>query len=159
MPDHAVEIVLTRKVSAGELRHARQTSGAPLAVGPCDRRLLTVLAAKSMRRALARTWKCLDDLLPIDVLTSAYPNADGEILLSVPMDDSTRDAVVAGARQRGVPPEAFVRGALTNALAERAAREKAWLESSLDALLTRVSPETAVIAVARRMEREHRAAR
>jgi hypothetical protein len=94
VPDHAIAVALPAVIPQGHRDRAESPSGewgtpCPWALG---RRLLTALAATNIRRALTRTWKRLQGLPPIDVLASAYPNADGLDILSVPLGDPTGDA-------------------------------------------------------------------
>jgi transposase len=71
MPLHAIEITLTRPATPAELHRATRT----MALAPnADRtQLMTLSSAKTSHKALQRTRERLQNLLPIDILTTHYP--------------------------------------------------------------------------------------
>ncbi|MFJ4633402.1 hypothetical protein [Streptomyces sp. NPDC088847] len=80
-PHHAVEIALTRPATPGELRLAGR--GVPLAANADRTRLMAVQGARSPGGALHGLRRRLDALLPIDVLSTHYPDRHGQVLLNV----------------------------------------------------------------------------
>ncbi|MGB8938880.1 MAG: hypothetical protein WCD21_01355, partial [Streptomyces sp.] len=78
---YAVEISLTRPASAGELHRARYR--VTFAANADHTRLMTVQSGNSPGRALHRLRRRLGTVLPIDVLTTHYPDRRGRVLLNV----------------------------------------------------------------------------
>ncbi|WP_349636910.1 DUF6083 domain-containing protein [Streptomyces mirabilis] len=85
---HAIEITLTRPGTDCELRRARRIA-APASNN--DRtRLLTLQHAKTHGRALRALRRRLDAVLPIDVLTTHYPDRQGRVLLKRALSRTAR---------------------------------------------------------------------
>ncbi|MGW0631929.1 hypothetical protein [Streptomyces sp. NPDC002758] len=100
---HAIEIVLTRPATVEELRRAH--SAARLAANTDRTRLLALQRAKSPGRALRALRRQLDALLPIDVLTSHYPDQYGQVLLNLTLSNTARTAIRRAAATRGQRPQ------------------------------------------------------
>ena len=99
---HAVEIILIRPATRGELHRACQV--VPLAANADRTRLMTVRGAKSSGRALWSLRNELDRLLPIDVLTTHYPDASGRVLLNLALTRAMRSVINQAAAARGRNP-------------------------------------------------------
>ncbi|MBK6013560.1 hypothetical protein [Streptomyces sp. MBT53] len=145
MPHHAVESTLTRPATSGELRHAR--CGVPLAANADRTRLMAVRGARSPGGALHALRRRLDVLLPIDVLSTHYPDRHGQVLLNVALGHTAdralrRDAAVVGQRPRDLLRRR-VTAALTRAEQERARR----LEDRLESLLAHHTPHEVLACV------------
>ncbi|MGQ4479326.1 hypothetical protein [Streptomyces sp. SAS_276] len=145
-PHHAVEITLPRPATPGELRHARR--GVPLAANADRTRLMAVQGARSPGGALHALRRRLDALLPIDVLSTHYPDRHGQVLLNVALGHRAdralrRDAAVVGLRPEDVLRQCVI-AALTRAEQERARQ----LEDRLESLLTHHTPDEVLARVA-----------
>lgn len=92
---HAIEILLTRPATDGELDRARRT--VPLAANRDRTRLMAVHPAKTPSRALQSLRRRLHHLLPIDVLTTHYPDQHGQVVLNLELSRTAR-AVITGPR-------------------------------------------------------------
>ncbi|MCX4826832.1 hypothetical protein OG883_45175 [Streptomyces sp. NBC_01142] len=147
MPHHALEITLTRPATQAEL--ARAVRIMPLAAN-CDRtRLMTVAKAKNPDRALSRAHHRLKSLLPLDVLTTHYPDTEGSVLLAINFS-STADAFIRrAAEQAAQSPRVFLQQTIHHALAHHARQEAARLDHALRALLAHTSPDQLLAAVGR----------
>jgi uncharacterized protein (DUF1778 family) len=132
-PHHAIEITLTRPATAAELHRARRTVA--LAANAERTRLMAVQQARSPGRALHRLRLQLDTLLPIDVLTTHYPDHRGQVRLNVTLSRATSTAIRRAAATRGQRPQDFLGQRVTAAVArherERAQRLTAQLEELL----------------------------
>ena len=118
---HAVEISLTRPVTRGELWRACRA--VPRAASADHTRLMTVRHAKSPGQALRSLRRELDRLLPIDVLTTHYPDRCGQVLLNVALPRATCSTVHQAAAARGQKPGVFLGRAVVAAL-ERNERDR-----------------------------------
>ncbi|NHI06700.1 hypothetical protein STPH2_2063 [Streptomyces sp. KO7888] len=132
-PHHAIEVTLTRPATTAELHHARRT--VPLAANAERTQLMTVQQAKSPCRALRQLRRQLDALLPIDVLTTHYPDHRGQVRLNVALSHAAHTAIRRAAAMQGQRPEDFFSQSVTAAVArhqqERAQRLTAQLEELL----------------------------
>jgi hypothetical protein len=99
MPHHAVEIILTRPATPGELRHAR--CGVSLAASADRTRLMAVHSARSPGSALHALRRRLGARLPIDVLTTHYPNRHSQVLLNVTLSHAADKALRQDAKVLG----------------------------------------------------------
>ncbi|MER6425514.1 hypothetical protein [Streptomyces sp. NPDC001137] len=157
-PHHAVEITLTRPATPGELRHAR--GGVPLAANADRTRLMAVHGARSPGGVLHTLRHRLDALLPIDVLSTHYPDQHGQILLNVALSHTAdralrRDAAVVGQR-----PEDLLRRRVTAALTREEQERARRLENRLKSLLAHHTPdEVLACVVGLRYGRQHRPTR
>ncbi|NWF31305.1 hypothetical protein HW130_34685 [Streptomyces sp. PKU-EA00015] len=147
MPLHAVEITPTRPATPGELRRAAQA----MALAPdADRtRLMPVARGRTARKALRGTRARLEHLLPIDILTTHYPDSTGGVLVNVALPERVHAYLEDTARREGCSTEAQLTAAVHRALAH-AERDKARrLDAALDELLTWSTPHQLLAAAAR----------
>ncbi|MFE7276505.1 hypothetical protein [Streptomyces sp. NPDC057623] len=145
MPHHALEITLTRPLTSAELRHAAQAW--PLAANHNATRLMALAHAKTDERAAHRLRQRLTTRLPIDVITTHYPDAHGRVLLNVAFPLAAHTALQRNARRAGLTSERFVREALHRALAEHADREADRLDYAVRQLLASTTPAHLLSAV------------
>ncbi|MFJ8719486.1 hypothetical protein ACIRD9_41030 [Streptomyces violaceus] len=145
MPHHALEITLTRPLSAAELRHAAQAW--PLAANHDATRLMALVGAKTPERAAHRLRRRLTARLPIDVITTHYPDAHGQVLLNLSFPRTVHTALARDARPAGLTPERHVREALQRALTAHADRETEHLDRAVRRLLARTTPAHLLSAV------------
>ncbi|MEU5340454.1 hypothetical protein AB0H18_06405 [Streptomyces sp. NPDC020766] len=144
---HAVEIVLTRPVTRAELHRACRR--VPLATNVDRTRLMAVCGAKSPGRALRSLRHELDRLLPIDVLTTHYPDASGQVLLNVAFTRAMHSSICQAATARGQKPADFVAQTVAGAV-ERAERARnRHLTKQLQDLLVHHAPEAVLACAAR----------
>ncbi|MFD5536305.1 hypothetical protein ACFWIJ_00225 [Streptomyces sp. NPDC127079] len=145
MPHHALEITLTRPASANALgRAAREL---PLAANHDATRLMALVAAKTPQRAAQRLRHRLDARLPIDVITTHYPDADHAVLLNVAFPPTAHAALTTGARHARQTPEHFMELALRRALTEHANQEIDRLHQAVRELLAHSTPAYLLAAV------------
>ncbi|GGS95546.1 hypothetical protein [Streptomyces violaceus] len=145
MPHHALEITLTRPLSAAELHHAAQAW--PLAANHNTTRLMALVGAKTPERAAHRLRRRLTARLPIDVITTHYADAHGQVLLNLALPPATHTALARDARHAGLTPERYVREALQRALAAHADQEAERLDHAVRHLLAHTSPAHLLSAV------------
>lgn len=146
MHQYAVEISLTRPATARELDRARRRM--PFAANADRTRLMTVHSGTSPGRALHRLRRRLDDVLPIDVLTTYYPDRDGRVLLNVGLPQDLhalirREAAASGRRPRDVLGER-----ITTGLARERRERRHRLESQLQGLLAQHTPQDVLACAA-----------
>ncbi|WSQ15135.1 hypothetical protein OG604_49685 [Streptomyces sp. NBC_01231] len=146
MPHHALEIILTRPAIPSELRHATQT--VPLAANHDATRLMALTSAKTPERAAHRLRRRLSEQLPIDVITTPYPDASGNVLLNVTFPPAAHATIRHAAERAGQSPERFVKQALHRALAQHASDEADRLDHAVQELLTGTTPASLLAAVA-----------
>lgn len=150
---HAVEITLTRPATPGEIRHARRR--VPLAANADRTRLMVVHSARSPARALHVLQRRLSTRLPIDILTTHYPDRRGQVLLNVDLNSAAHETLCRDAAALGQRPQEVlgrrVRAAVARDAQERARR----LEDQLESLLTHHTPEEVLGGVARCVGRRH----
>lgn len=144
---HAVEVALTRPATSSELRAARRH--VPLAVNADRTRLMVVHSARSPGRALHMVRRRLGTRLPIDVLTTHYPDRRGQVLLNVDLESATHEALSREAVALGQRPQ-DVLGRRVRAAVARDTRERArGLEDQLKGMLAHYSAEEVLTSVAR----------
>ncbi|MGX2992712.1 hypothetical protein JNUCC64_00210 [Streptomyces sp. JNUCC 64] len=146
MPHHAIEIALTRPATPGELRHAH--SGVSLAASADRTRLMTVYSARSPASALHALRRRLGTRLPIDVLTTHYPDRHGQVLLNVALDHTADRALRQAATVLGQRPQDLLRRRVTAALAREDQERARRLEVRLESLLAHHTPEDVLACVA-----------
>lgn len=151
---HAVEILLTRPLSPGELKRARR--GVPLAVNADRTRMMAVQYASSPGHALHKLRRRLGNRLPIDVLSTHYPDRKGQVRLNVAFSRSDEAAVRRAAASRGQRPAEFLSRRVTAALAERERERLRTLEDRLRDLLADHTLEEVLICAARTRSRHRR---
>ncbi|MFF2514444.1 hypothetical protein [Streptomyces sp. NPDC058086] len=149
---HAVEITLTRPVTRVELHRASRR--VPLATNADRTRLMAVRQAKSPGRALRSLRQDLHRLLPIDVLTTHYPDASGHVLLNVAFTRAMRSAIDQTATARGQKPAEFLARAVVKAVGRDERARTRHLTAQLQDLLVHHTPE-AVLACAARVLPDH----
>ena len=151
MPHHALEIILTRPLSPAALHRAARRL--PLAANRDATRLRAVVPAKTPHQALRQLRHRLGDRLPIDVITTHYPDADHTVLLNVAVPPSVHAALTAQARHAAQTPERFLELALHRALAEHADPETDRLDRAVRQLLAHTSPAYLLSAVGHALAR------
>ncbi|MER5944310.1 hypothetical protein ABT121_44330 [Streptomyces sp. NPDC001928] len=151
MPHHALEILLTRPLTAAELRHAAHPW--PLAANHDSNRLMAVTSGKTPERAAHRLRQRLATRLPIDVITSHYTDARGRVMLNVAFPPAAYTHLRRSARRAGLTPERFVREALHRDLAEHADREADRLDHAVRQLLAGTTPAHLLSAVGHALTR------
>ncbi|MFJ9011507.1 hypothetical protein [Streptomyces canus] len=145
VPHHALEITLTRPLSTSTLRRAAREL--PLAANHDATRLMALVPAKTPHRAAHRLRHRLGARLPIDVITTHYPDADHTVLLNVAFPPATYAALTAAAHRAHQSLERHVEGALHRALAEHADRETDRLDRAVRELLAHTTPAYLISAV------------
>ncbi|MET8813537.1 hypothetical protein ABZW47_16175 [Streptomyces sp. NPDC004549] len=138
VPHHALEIILTRPLTANAL--GRAARALPLAADHDATRLTALVQAKTAHRAVRRLRHQVGSQLPIDVITTHYPDTDHKVLLNVAFGPAVHAVLTAGARCARQTPERFVELALHRALAEHADQEIAHLDHAVGELLTHTTP-------------------
>lgn len=156
MPHHALDITLTRPLTPAELHQATRTM--PLAANHDTTHLLALVSAKTPGKALNRLRHQTGALLPIDVITTHYPDADGKILLNVAYPPATHAVLQAAADSAGQPLRLFLQMALHRALARHADEEAERLDRALQQLLAHTTPAHLVAAVGHALTRTSGAA-
>ncbi|MFF4467438.1 hypothetical protein ACWC4A_19105 [Streptomyces mirabilis] len=113
---HAIEITLIRPAGDCELRRARRLMA--LASDNDHTRLLTLQRAKTPGRAL-RALRCrLDGVVPIDVLTTHFPDRQDCVLLDFALSHTARTAIRQAAEACGQRPRDFLRQIVIDAVAQ-----------------------------------------
>ncbi|MFF8531712.1 hypothetical protein ACN6K9_002026 [Streptomyces sp. SAS_267] len=144
---HALDITLTRALTPAELHRAARTI--PLAANYDATRLLALVRAKTPDKALNRLRHQMGGRLPIDVITTHYPDPRGQILLNVTFSPAVYAALEAAAEHTRRPPHLFVQEAVHRALARHADQETDRLDRALQHLLTSTTPPYLLAAVGR----------
>lgn len=149
-----MEIVLTRSATRRELHRACRA--VPLVANADRTRLMTVRPAKSPGRALRSLRHELDRLLPIDVLTTHYPDASGKVLINLVLTRATRSVIRQAAAVHGQKPAEFV-ARIVGAAVERDKQDRAQqLAVQLRGLLVHYAPEDVLTCTARiLLDRQH----
>ncbi|GAA3914049.1 hypothetical protein GCM10023084_77210 [Streptomyces lacrimifluminis] len=156
MPHHALDITLTRPLTSAELHRATRTM--PLAANHDATHLLALVPAKTPGKALNRLRHQTGGLLPIDVITTHYPNADGKIVLNVAFPPAAHADLQAAADSAGQPLRFFLELALQRALAQRTGEEAERLDRAVQNLLAHTTALHLVAAVGRALTRTSGAA-
>ncbi|MER5656475.1 hypothetical protein ABT076_26065 [Streptomyces sp. NPDC002131] len=152
---HAVEIILTRPAAPGELQ--RIPHGMPLAASADRTRLMAVQRAHNPGGALHLLRRRLDSRLPIDVLTTHYPNHHGQVLLNVALERTTAAAIRQAAAVSEQRPQDFLGQRVTAALALQERDRLRLLEARLEDLLAHHTPEEVLACAADTLlSRHHR---
>uniref|UniRef100_A0AAU1UML3 Uncharacterized protein n=1 Tax=Streptomyces sp. NBC_00119 TaxID=2975659 RepID=A0AAU1UML3_9ACTN len=144
---HAVEITLARPATPGELAHATRTM--PLAVNHDATRFMAVVHAKTPGRALHRLRRRLGETLPVDVITTHYPDSRGHVLLNIIFSPAADAAVRRAADRAGQTPSVFVQRALHRALAQHAEEEADLLDGAGQRLLAATTAAQLLAALGR----------
>jgi len=152
---HAIEIALTRPATDDELRRARRVVA--LASDTSRTRLLALQRAKTPGRALRALRHRLDAVLPIDVLTTHYPDRQGQVLLNVALSPTVRTTVRRAAAARAQRPRDFLGQVVTDAVARHGEERARHLTSRLEELLVEHTPEELLLCTASTLlSRPHR---
>ncbi|MFJ9908055.1 hypothetical protein ACIRVK_35140 [Streptomyces sp. NPDC101152] len=151
VPHHALEITLTRPLSANTLRRAAREL--PLAANHNATRLMTLVPAKTPHLAARRLRHRLDARLPIAVLTTHYPDTDDQILLNIAFPPALHAAIRHSARQARQSPELFLKLALDDALARHSSDEADRLDRAVGKLLAHTTSAHLLAAVGRALSR------
>ncbi|MFE3742575.1 hypothetical protein [Streptomyces sp. NPDC059134] len=101
MPHHALDITLPRLFTPTESHWATRTM--PFAANHDATHLLALVHAKTPSEALNRLRDQIGGLLPIDVITTHYPDSGGQILLNVDFPPATYAALQTAADGAGQP--------------------------------------------------------
>lgn len=144
---HAVEIILTRPVTGAELHRACRR--VPLAANTDRTRLMAVHRAKSPGRALRSLRHELDRLLPIDVLTTHYPDTSGRVLLNIVFTRAMHSVISRAATARGQEPADFLTGTVVEAVQRDEQARIRRLTAQLQDLLVHHTPEAVLVCAAR----------
>ncbi|MEV6380684.1 hypothetical protein AB0M31_14825 [Streptomyces sp. NPDC051773] len=136
---HAIEITLTRPATDCELRRARRVVA--LAGNNDSTRLLTLQRAKTPGRALRTLRRQLDAVLPIDVLTTHYPDREGCVLLNFALSHHARATIGRAAEACGQRPRDFLRQTVTDAVAQHKEDRVRRLMTRFEGMLALHSPE------------------
>ncbi|MFD3572553.1 hypothetical protein [Streptomyces sp. NPDC058644] len=115
------------------------------------KRLVVLVSAKNERRAIRKIWDRLEDTLPIDVLCSFFPGADGKYLMSIPLNEGAHERIRRCAAAERKAPEEYLQQAIVQALARDRSMRRARLECSLSGLIRMYDPEKTTGAAARRI--------
>jgi hypothetical protein len=145
VPHHALEIALTHPLPPPVLHRAARLL--PLAANHDATRMMALVAAKTPQRAAHRLRHCLGTRLPIDVITTHYPDASHSVLLNVAFPPAAHAALTASARRAQQPPERFLELTLHRALAEHADQETDRRDRAVRQLLAHTTPAHLLAAV------------
>jgi hypothetical protein len=152
---HAIEIALTRPATAGELCRARAVVA--LASDISRTRLLALQRAKTPGRALRALRRRLDAVLPIDVLTTLYPDREGRVLLNIVLSSAAHTTIRRAAAARGQRPRDFLSQVVTDAVVRHGEEHARQLTSRLEELLVDHTPEELLLCAASALlSRPHR---
>ena len=151
MPHHALDITLTRPLTPAELHRATRTM--PLAANHDATHLMAVVGARTPGKALKRLRRQMGGRLPIDVITTHYPDSSGRILLNVAFAPAAHAALRAVADRAGQPPGRFVQLALHRALARHASDEADRLDHAVQHLLAGSTASHLLTALGRALTR------
>ncbi|MET8790470.1 hypothetical protein ABZW89_15480 [Streptomyces pseudogriseolus] len=108
---------------------------------------MALVAAKTPQRAARRLRRRLGTRLPIDVITTHYPDADHSVLLNISLPPAVHAALTAGGRRAQQTPERFLE------LAEHADRETERLDRAVRQLLAHTTPAYLLAAVGHALTR------
>ncbi|MFD6327022.1 hypothetical protein ACFWOL_30205 [Streptomyces sp. NPDC058442] len=151
MPHHALEITLTRPLHPAELDAACRRT--PLAADCDTTRLMALVPAKTPDRAAHRLRRRLTDRLPLDVITTHYPDASGQVLLNLALPPAAHTALQATALQTGQKPERLLERAVHRALAGHTEHEVKRLEHEVRRLLAHTVPAHLLAAMGHALTR------
>ncbi|MFD7817637.1 hypothetical protein ACFV6E_32660 [Streptomyces sp. NPDC059785] len=151
VPHYALEVSLTRPLSPQALHRA--AGRLPLAANHDATRLMTLMPAKSPHRAAQKLRHRLGHRLPVDVITTHYPDADHHVLLNVAFPPAARAALEDGARRAHQSPERFTELALHRALVQHADEEADRIDRQVQRLLETTTPACLLAAVGHALTR------
>ncbi|MCX5559501.1 hypothetical protein [Streptomyces sp. NBC_00038] len=148
---YAVEISLARPASDRELHQARHR--VRFAVNADRTRLMTVQSGKGPGSALHRLRRQLDAVLPVDVLTTHYPDRQGHILLNVALSRRAGTEIRRAATASGRRPRDVLGERISTSLAQEQRERRHRLDAQLQHLLTHHTPEEVLTCMASRLLR------
>ncbi|MER6563485.1 hypothetical protein ABT300_38335 [Streptomyces sp. NPDC001027] len=157
MRHHAVEILLTRPLSPGELKRAGRN--VPLAVNADRTRLMALQRAHGPGNALHTLRRRLDSRLPVDVLSTHYADRDGQVRLNLAFSRSDMAAIRRAATARGQRPAEFLSQQVTAAVAARERDRLHTLERRLEVLLADHTLDEVLVCASSALTRHRRAPR
>lgn len=147
MPHHALDIALTRPLTPAELRQVTRTMS--FAANHDTTHLLALVRAKTPDKALNRLRRQIGGRLPVDVITTHYPDPDGQILLNVAFPPATRTALKAVADAAGQPLPVFLQLAVHRALARHGSEEANRLDQEVQRLIAHTTASHLLAAIGR----------
>ncbi|WP_449353120.1 hypothetical protein [Streptomyces shaanxiensis] len=147
MTHHVVEILLTRPVTQSELRRASRAL--PLGANCDGTRLMTIHPAKTPGRALRSVRRRLQRLVPVDILTTHYPDPSGQVTLNVEFGPAPWRLIRVAAAARGQRPAEYVGQSLTGALRRSEQERDRALTAQLEGMLAHHRPEEVLACTAR----------
>ncbi|MFI7294785.1 hypothetical protein [Streptomyces sp. NPDC050121] len=112
-------------------------------------RLLALQRAKTPGRAVRALRHRLDAVLPIDVLTTHYPDQQGRVLLNVDLRPAAHTTVRQAAAAHGQRPRDFLSQAVTDAVVRDGEKRARHLTGQLEELLGEHTPEELLLCAAR----------
>ncbi|MDX3069107.1 hypothetical protein PV518_44415 [Streptomyces sp. ND04-05B] len=112
---------------------------------------MTVQRGDSPGPALHRLRRWLDTVLPIDVLTTHYPDRQGRVLLSVVLSHRAGAQIRRAAAASGLRPRDVLGERITAHLAREQRQGRHRLESQLQRLLDHHTPEEVLACAADRL--------
>ncbi|MFJ8948195.1 hypothetical protein ACIRG4_34000 [Streptomyces sp. NPDC102395] len=151
MPHHVLEILLTRVLAPGELRDAPRVL--PLATNHATTRLMTSVRAETPGHAGHRLRQHLATRLPVDVITTHYPDVGGQVLLSLAFPPAVHATIRQAAQETRQRPELIVKLALYRALAQHASDEDDRLDRAVQQLLAGITAAHLLAAVGHALTR------
>jgi hypothetical protein len=104
-------------------------------------RLMTVQSSTSPGRALHRLRRRLCTVMPIDVLSTHYPDRHGRVLLNVDLGRDINSAIHREAAATGQRPQDVLGERITTALTRERRERRHRLEARLNGLLAEHTPE------------------
>ncbi|MFF7279091.1 hypothetical protein [Streptomyces griseorubiginosus] len=147
MTHHVVEILLTRPVTHSELRRASRAL--PLGANSDGIRLMAIHPAKTPGRALRSVRRRLQHLLPLDILTTHYPDPSGQVILNVEFSPAARQLIGQAAAARGQRPAEYVGHCMAEALRHSEQERARALTAQLEGMLAHHRPEEVLACTAR----------
>ncbi|MDG5809085.1 hypothetical protein P9869_42050 [Streptomyces ossamyceticus] len=154
MRHHAVEILLTRPLSPGELKRASRSVA--LAANTDRTRLMALQRANSPGSALHTLRRRLEGRLPIDVLSTHYADRNGQVRLNVAFNRSDMAAIRLAAAAQGHRPAEFLSQRVTAAVAARERDRLRALENQLEILLADHTLDDVLVCAGRALSRHRR---
>lgn len=109
---------------------------------------MAVQPARTPGRALRSLRRRLHHLLPIDALTTPYPDQHGQVLLNLEFSRTARAAIRQAATARGQRPGDFVARSVTAALDRNERERSLQLTAQLEGLLALHSSEDVLACTA-----------
>ncbi|MFJ8077017.1 hypothetical protein ACIQ7Q_24525 [Streptomyces sp. NPDC096176] len=113
---------------------------------------MATIRAPNLAKALHRTRKLLTPLLPLDVITSHYPDASGHVLLNIALPEDAHRHLKRNARAHHRSPAEHLSHTITQALARTEQHRAMRLATTLDELLAWNTPHQLLAAAARRLD-------